>query len=210
MDWIRDPAEIYRRSFAILRSELDLARLAPEDADIALRVAHASGMVEAADALVFDGAPGEAGRAALARGAPILCDAGMVASGIIASRLPSKNEIVCVIDAPETRACAEALGTTRAAAAVDLWDRLDGAIVAIGNAPTALFRLLERLNEGAPRPAAILAFPVGFVGAAESKAALMESGIGVPYVTLPGRRGGSAMAAAAVNALMGNPEEAPR
>jgi precorrin-8X/cobalt-precorrin-8 methylmutase len=210
MDWIRDPAEIYRRSFAILRGELDLARLAPEDADIALRVAHASGMVEAADALVFDGAPGKEGRAALARGRPILCDAGMVASGIVAARLPSKNEIVCAIDAPEARARAEALGTTRAAAAVDLWDRLDGAIVAIGNAPTALFRLLERLVEGAPRPAAILAFPVGFVGAAESKAALMEAGLGVPYVTLPGRRGGSAMAAAAVNALMGNPEEGPR
>lgn len=210
MDWIRDPAEIYRRSFAILRSELDLARLAPADADIALRVAHASGMVEAADALVFDGAPGEAGRKALARGAPILCDAAMVESGILRARLPARNDIVCAIDAPETRARAEALGTTRAAAAVDLWDKLDGAVVAIGNAPTALFRLLERLAEDGPRPAAILAFPVGFVGAAESKAALLESAFGVPYVTLPGRRGGSAMAAAAVNALMGNPEEGPR
>jgi precorrin-8X/cobalt-precorrin-8 methylmutase len=211
MDWIRDPAEIYRRSFAILRSELDLARLAPEDSDIALRVAHASGMVEAADALVFASGPGEAGHAALAQGAPILCDAGMVASGILRARLPAKNAIVCRIDAPETIARAKERGTTRAAAAVELWDDvLAGSIVAIGNAPTALFRLLERLADGAPRPAAILAFPVGFVGAAESKAALIESGIDIPYVTLPGRRGGSAMAAAAVNALMGNPEEGAR
>jgi precorrin-8X/cobalt-precorrin-8 methylmutase len=210
MDWIRDPAEIYRRSFAILRSELDLARLAPADADIALRVAHASGMVEAADALVFSNGPGDAGRAALAKGAPILCDAAMVASGVLRARLPAKNDIVCRIDDPETRARAKAQGTTRAAAAIDLWDELDGAIVAIGNAPTALFRLLERLAQGAPRPAAILAFPVGFVGAAESKAALIESPPDVPYVTLPGRRGGSAMAAAAVNALMGNPEEGAR
>jgi precorrin-8X/cobalt-precorrin-8 methylmutase len=209
MDWLRDPAEIYRRSFAILRSELDLARLAPADADIALRVAHASGMVEAADALVFAGAPGEAGRAALARGTPVLCDARMVASGIVASRLPASNEVFCRIDDSETRARAEELGATRAAAAVDLWgDALSGAVVAIGNAPTALFRLIEILRTGAPKPAAILAFPVGFVGAAESKAALMETDLGIPYVTLPGRRGGSAMAAAAVNALTGNPEEA--
>lgn len=211
MDWIRDPAEIYRRSFAILRGELDLARLAPEDSDIALRVAHASGMVEAADALVFANEPGAAGRAALARGAPILCDAAMVASGILRARLPAKNEIVCRIDAPETIARARDRQTTRAAAAVETWgEALAGSIVAIGNAPTALFRLLEILGEGAPRPAAILAFPVGFVGAAESKAALMESALDIPYATLPGRRGGSAMAAAAVNALMGNPEEGPR
>jgi precorrin-8X/cobalt-precorrin-8 methylmutase len=211
MDWIRDPTEIYRRSFAILRGELDLARLAPEDADIALRVAHASGMVEAADALVFANGPGKAGRAALARGAPILCDAAMVASGILRARLPAKNEIVCRIDAPETIARARDRQTTRAAAAVETWgEALAGSIVAIGNAPTALFRLLEILGEGAPRPAAILAFPVGFVGAAESKAALMESALDIPYATLPGRRGGSAMAAAAVNALMGNPEEGPR
>jgi precorrin-8X/cobalt-precorrin-8 methylmutase len=211
MDWLRDPAEIYRRSFAILRGELDLSRLAPEDSDIALRVAHASGMVEAADALVFSGGPGAAGRAALAQGAPILCDAAMVASGILRARLPAKNEIVCRIDAPETIARAKDRKTTRAAAAVELWDdALAGSIVAIGNAPTALFRLLERLAEGGPRPAAILAFPVGFVGAAESKAALMDCAPEIPYVTLPGRRGGSAMAAAAVNALMGNPEEGPR
>jgi precorrin-8X/cobalt-precorrin-8 methylmutase len=211
MDWLRDPAEIYRRSFAILRSELDLARLAPADSDIALRVAHASGMVEAADALVFANGPGAAGRAALAHGAPILCDAAMVASGILRARLPAGNAIVCRIDAPATIARAKDRATTRAAAAVELWDdALAGAIVAIGNAPTALFRLLERLDEGAPRPAAILAFPVGFVGAAESKAALMESSLAIPYVTLPGRRGGSAMAAAAINALMGNPEEGAR
>lgn len=211
MDWIRDPAEIYRRSFATLRGELNLSRLAPEDADIALRVAHASGMVEAADALVFASGPGAAGRAALAAGAPILCDAAMVASGILRARLPAKNAIVCRIDEPEAHARAKAQGTTRAAAAVDLWgDTLAGAVVAIGNAPTALFRLLERLAEGAPRPAAILAFPVGFVGAVESKAALMEAPLDIPYVTLPGRRGGSAMAAAAVNALMGNPEETAR
>jgi precorrin-8X/cobalt-precorrin-8 methylmutase len=208
MDWLRDPAEIYRRSFAILRSELDLARLAPEDAGIALRVAHASGMIEAADALVFDGAPGRAGRAALENGAPILCDAAMVASGILKARLPAKNPIVCLIDAPETIARAKEARTTRSATAVELWrEFLPGAVVAIGNAPTALFRLLELLDAGAPKPAVLLAFPVGFVGAAESKAALIENSRGLPYATLPGRRGGSAMAAAAVNALMGNPEE---
>jgi precorrin-8X/cobalt-precorrin-8 methylmutase len=208
MEWIRDPAEIYRRSFAILRGELDLARLAPEDADIALRVAHASGMVEAADALVFAEGPGEAGRKALASGAPILCDAAMVASGILKARLPARNPIVCLIDAPETVERAKAQHTTRAAAAVELWrDFLPGAIVAIGNAPTALFRLLETIDAGGPKPACLLAFPVGFVGAAESKAELMARARSLAYATLPGRRGGSAMAAAAVNALMGNPEE---
>jgi len=211
MDWIRDPAEIYRRSFAILRDELNLAGLAPADGDIALRVAHACGMVDAAAALVFAGGPGVAGRAALAQGRPILCDAAMVASGVLRARLPAGNAVVCTIDAPDTHARAAMLATTRAAAAVDLWgESLAGAVVAIGNAPTALFRLLERLAEGAPKPAAILAFPVGFVGALESKAALIGAEIGVPFVTLPGRRGGSAMAAAAVNALMGNPEEAGR
>lgn len=208
MDWIRDPAEIYRRSFATLRSELDLAHLAAEDADIALRVAHASGMVEAADALVFVGGPGQAGRAALAKGAPILCDAGMVASGILKARLPARNPIVCLIDAPETVARAKETHTTRAAAAVELWrEFLPGSIVAIGNAPTALFRLLETIDEGGPKPACLLAFPVGFVGAAESKAELVANPRGLSFATLPGRRGGSAMAAAAINALMGNPEE---
>ena len=201
-DYLRDPDAIYRQSFATIRAEARLERFPPDVAEIAIRVAHACGMVEVVDDLVFDPDVAARGRAALAAGAPVLADCRMVEAGIIRARLPAGNDVVSLIGDPSLPDLARRLGTTRSAAMVDLWrDRLDGAVVAIGNAPTALFRLLELLADGAPRPAAILGFPVGFVGAAESKAALADSGLGVPFLTLPGRRGGSAMAAAAVNAL---------
>jgi precorrin-8X/cobalt-precorrin-8 methylmutase len=200
--YLRDPDAIYRQSFATIRAEARLERFPPDVAEIAIRVAHACGMVEVVDDLVFAPDVAVRGRAALAAGAPVLADCRMVESGIIRARLPAGNEVVSLIGDPSLPDLARRLGTTRSAAMVELWrDRLDGAVVAIGNAPTALFRLLELLADGAPRPAAILGFPVGFVGAAESKAALAESGLGVPFLTLPGRRGGSAMASAAVNAL---------
>jgi precorrin-8X/cobalt-precorrin-8 methylmutase len=199
--YIRDGAEIYRRSFATIRAEADLARFAPEDATIAVRVIHACGMVEIATALRFAHGFVEGARQALLSGAPILCDSRMVAHGITRARLPAGNDIVCTLDAPETAALAARAGNTRSAAALDLWGaRLKGAVVAIGNAPTALFRLLELLDAGAPRPAAVIGMPVGFVGAAESKQALVEDGR-VPFLVVEGRRGGSAMAVAAVNAL---------
>jgi precorrin-8X/cobalt-precorrin-8 methylmutase len=204
IDYIRDPAEIYRRSFATIRAETDLDCVPPELRAVALRLIHACGMTDIlADLRWSDDLP-VAARSALAAGAPILTDARMVADGIIDRRLRADGRIVCLIDAPETTTMATAQATTRSAAAVDLWaPRLAGAVVAIGNAPTALFRLLELLDAGAPKPAAILAFPVGFVGAAESKAVLAADPRGVPFLTLLGRRGGSAMAAAAVNALSG-------
>jgi precorrin-8X/cobalt-precorrin-8 methylmutase len=198
--YLRDGAAIYARSFAIIRAEADLAGRDPLEASVAVRIVHASGMVEVAPDLRF--APGfaAAAAAALRAGRPILCDAKMVAHGITRARLPADNAVLCTLDAPEVPALARRLGTTRSAAALELWgDRLAGALVAIGNAPTALFHLLDMLDAGAPPPAAVIGLPVGFVGAAESKAALMASGL--PYLTLPGRRGGSAMAVAAVNAL---------
>jgi precorrin-8X/cobalt-precorrin-8 methylmutase len=201
-DYLRDPDAIYRQSFATIRAEARLERFPPDVAEIAIRVAHACGMVEVVDDLVFDPDVAARGRAALVAGAPVLADCRMVDVGIIRARLPAGNDVVSLIGDPSLPDLARRLGTTRSAAMVDLWrDRLDGAVVAIGNAPTALFRLLELLADGAPKPAAILGFPVGFVGAAESKAALADSGLGVPFLTLPGRRGGSAMASAAVNAL---------
>jgi precorrin-8X/cobalt-precorrin-8 methylmutase len=199
--YIRDGAEIYRRSFAIIRAEADLARFSEEEERVAVRIIHACGMVEIAPDIAF--APGavQAGIAALQAGAPILCDSQMVANGITRSRLPRDNPVVCTLNDPATPALAAALKTTRTAAAMELWrDRLGGAVVAIGNAPTALFRLLEMLDEGAPKPAAIIGMPVGFVGAAESKEALVADGR-VPFLVVRGRRGGSAMTAAAVNAL---------
>ncbi len=197
-DWIRDPAEIYRRSFAAIRAEADIDSLPAELRDLAVRVVHACGMTDIVAELAWSDGAAAAGRAALAAGAPILVDAEMVAHGIIRARLPAANRVVCTLNDP----AAVADGTTRSAAAIGLWPPLlAGAVVAIGNAPTALFRLLELVAEGAPRPAVVLGFPVGFVGAVESKQALAESGL--PFVTLPGRRGGSAMAAAAVNALAG-------
>jgi precorrin-8X/cobalt-precorrin-8 methylmutase len=201
-DYIRDGAAIYERSFAIIRAEADLARFTPEEAEIAVRMIHACGQVAAAEFIEF--APGlvSAARGALVRGAPILCDAEMVAHGVTRARLPAKTAVICTLRDPSVPELAAKLGTTRSAAALELWrDRLEGAVVAIGNAPTALFRLLEMLEAGAPRPAAILGVPVGFVGAAESKEALAGNSFGVPYLIVRGRMGGSAMTAAAVNAL---------
>jgi precorrin-8X/cobalt-precorrin-8 methylmutase len=201
-DYLRDPREITRRSFEIVRAETDLSALPAAVGEIALRVVHACGMPEIVADLAFGGDVVGAGRAALEAGATVLADCAMVADGITLARLPAGNAVRCTLNDSRTPALATRLGTTRSAAAVDLWgDDLAGAVVAIGNAPTALYRLLERLRDGAPRPAAILAFPVGFVGAAESKEALIAANFGVPFLTLRGRRGGSAMAAAAVNAL---------
>ena len=204
-DYIRDGDASYRLSFATIRAEADLSRFSPEEARVAVRVIHACGMVEITDDLQFGPGFAAAARAALLRGAPILCDSRMVAQGITRARLPAGNEVVCTLDAPDTPALAARIGNTRSAAALQLWGaRLAGAVVAIGNAPTALFHLLERLDAGWPKPALILAFPVGFVGAAESKAEVAGDPRGVPFVALKGRRGGSAMAAAAVNALAGS------
>ncbi|GAB1581872.1 precorrin-8X methylmutase [Phyllobacterium phragmitis] len=202
LDYIKDGQQIYDRSFSIIRAEADLARIPADLEKLAVRVAHASGMVDVVDDLVFSEGAGDAGRKALAGGAPILCDARMVAEGVTRSRLPANNEVICTLSDPSVPALAKEIGNTRSAVALELWrPYLAGSVVAIGNAPTALFRLLEMLDEGAPKPALILGFPVGFVGAAESKDALVENSRGVPFVIIRGRRGGSAMAAAAVNAL---------
>ena len=200
--YLRDPAAITARSLELIRAEAGLERLPAPLRPIAARIVHACGMPEVAADLVWGGDPATAGRLALERGVPILVDAAMVAAGITVGRLPRANEVLCALADPRVPGLAAALGTTRSAAAVELWrERLDGAVVAIGNAPTALFHLLGRLPQWGARPAAIFAFPVGFVGAAESKAALIAAGLAAPWLTLPGRRGGSAMAAAAVNAL---------
>jgi precorrin-8X/cobalt-precorrin-8 methylmutase len=202
IDYIRDGARIYERSFAIIRTEADLARFSSEEADIVVRMIHACGCVEVAGHVAFGAGFVGAAREALARGAPILCDSEMVAHGITRARLPARNDVVCTLHDARVAVLAQKLGTTRSAAALDLWqDRLGGAVVAIGNAPTALFRLLEMLEAGAPKPAALLGIPVGFVGAAESKDALAADPRGVPFLTVRGRMGGSAMTAAAVNAL---------
>jgi len=200
--YLRDGAAIYERSFAIIRAEADLSGFSAAESEVAVRMIHACGQVEAAKHFVFGHDLVGAARAALNRGAPILCDAEMVAHGITRSRLPAGNEVICALRDPAVSALAEKLGTTRSAAALELWgDRLAGAVVAIGNAPTALFRLLEFLDAGAPRPAAILGIPVGFVGAAESKEALAADHRRIPFLIVRGRMGGSAMTAAAVNAL---------
>jgi precorrin isomerase len=201
MDYVKDPREIYRRSFAIIRRESDLAHLPAELEPVAVRLIHTCGITDLARDLLYSPDVVQAGRAALRSGAPILCDAKMVASGITRSRLPAGNEILCMLDRAEVPELARQLGTTRSAAAVELWhERIAGAVVAVGNAPTALFHLLEKL-ESWPKPATILAFPVGFVGAAESKDALAQDSRGVPFLALRGRRGGSALAVAAVNAI---------
>lgn len=201
-----DGAAIYRQSFATIRAEADLSGLSPAEARVAVRMIHACGMVEITRDLVFSPGFAEAARTALLAGKPILCDAKMVAHGITRARLPAKNEIFCTLDAPEVPGLAKRIGNTRSAAALDLWgERMAGALVAIGNAPTALFRLLELLDAGAPKPAAIIGMPVGFVGAAESKEALLADGR-VPCVIVRGRKGGSAMAVAAVNALASEAE----
>src|ERR1700744_2819717 len=202
LDYIRDGQEIYRQSFATIRAEANLSRIPTDLEKLAVRVIHACGMVDVIDDLAFSAGAGTAGRSALAHGAPILCDAGMVAQGITRARLPANNEVICTLTHPDVPTLAHESGNTRSAAALELWrPHLAGSVVVIGNAPTALFHLLDMLDAGAPRPALILGFPVGFVGAAESKAALAEDSRGVPYVVVHGRRGGSAMAAAAVNAL---------
>jgi precorrin-8X/cobalt-precorrin-8 methylmutase len=200
-DYVRDGAEIYRRSFAIIRREADLLRFGPEEERIAVRVIHACGMVDVAADLAFAPGAAAAGVAALEAGAPVLCDTQMVANGITRARLPRGNEVICTLDLPQVPQLVARLGTTRTAAAMELWrDRLAGAVVAIGNAPTALYRLLELLDEGVPKPAFVIGMPVGFVGAAESKDALIADRR-VPYLVVRGRKGGSAMTAAAVNAL---------
>ncbi|WP_182882321.1 MULTISPECIES: precorrin-8X methylmutase [unclassified Microbispora] len=199
-DYVRDGAEIYRRSFATIRAEADLSGLPADVARVAVRMIHACGMTDLVGDLGYSPGVVEKARTALLAGAPVLCDARMVASGITRKRLPAGNEVVCTLGDPRVPALAERLGTTRSAAALDLWlDRLDGAVVAVGNAPTALFRLLELVAGGAGRPAAVLGVPVGFIGAAESKRALAASGL--EFLVVHGRRGGSAMTAAAVNAI---------
>jgi precorrin-8X/cobalt-precorrin-8 methylmutase len=201
LDYIRDGEAIYRRSFAIIREEADLARFSPEEAEVAVRMIHACGLVEAAARFRFAAGFVAAARAALAAGAPVLCDSEMVAHGVTRARLPAGNAVVCTLRDPRTPSLAQEFGTTRSAAALELWrEQLGGALVAVGNAPTALFHLIEMLAAGAPRPAAVIGMPVGFVGAAESKAALSEADQ-VPWAIVEGRLGGSAMAAAAVNAL---------
>ncbi len=201
-DYIKDGDAIYTQSFAMIRAETDLSGFAPDEAELAVRMVHAAGMVEAAQ--FFEFAPGFVGaaRAALGAGAPIFCDAEMVSRGVTAARLPANNAVICTLRDPQTPVIAAEIGNTRSAAALHLWvERLAGSVVAIGNAPTALFHLLEMLRDGAPKPAAILGMPVGFVGAAESKAALAENSYGVPYAIVRGRLGGSAITAAALNAL---------
>jgi precorrin-8X/cobalt-precorrin-8 methylmutase len=201
IDYIRDGAEIYRRSFAIIRAEADLSRFSEAQARVVVRMIHACGLVELAGDVQMSDDFETAARAALIAGRPILCDAEMVAHGVTRARLPSQNAVVCTLRDPQTPALAQSLGNTRSAAAMELWgEHLAGAVVAIGNAPTALFRLLEMIDAGAPRPAAVVGLPVGFVGAAESKAALAARG-DLPFLVVRGRKGGSAMAAAAVNAL---------
>jgi precorrin-8X/cobalt-precorrin-8 methylmutase len=205
-DYIRDGAEIYRNSFSIIRREADLARFDALEERVAVRVIHASGMVEIAPDLYFSTGAARAGIEALAAGAPIFCDANMVAHGVTRARLPKANEVICTLADPRVAALAKDMDTTRTAAAMEFWlPRLAGAVVAFGNAPTALFHLLEMLDAGAPAPALIIAMPVGFVGAAESKQAAMADGR-VPVIAMRGRKGGSAMAAAAINALASDQE----
>ncbi|WP_414944589.1 precorrin-8X methylmutase [Amycolatopsis sp. cmx-11-32] len=201
IDYIRDGAEIYRHSFATIREEADLAILPDDVAVLAVRMIHACGMVDLVDDLRYSLDVVESGRAALEAGAPIFCDANMIASGVTRKRLPSANEVLCTLSDPKVPGLAERMGTTRSAAALELWrDKLPGSVVAIGNAPTALFRLLELLDEGVGAPAAIIGVPVGFVGAAESKVELVQRAP-APYLVVHGRRGGSAMAVAAINAM---------
>jgi len=202
LDYLRDPDAIYRQSFATIRAEADLARFPQDVAELVIRLIHTCGMVDLAGDIAFSEDVVAKGREALHAGAPILVDAQMVGAGITARLLPQKNRVLCHLHDAAVPGLARAIGTTRSAAAVDRWlPELEGAVVAIGNAPTALFRLLELIDAGAPRPAAVLAFPVGFVGAAESKAELAGNPRGLPFATVRGRRGGSALAAAAVNAL---------
>ena len=204
--YVRDGAAIYRESFATIRAETDLSAFTTEQSRIVVRLVHACGMTDLAASIRFHPGFYGAARSALLAGAPILCDAKMISSGITRPRLPAKNPVLCTLDSPETPGLARRIGNTRSAAALELWGQhLAGALVVIGNAPTALFHLLDLLDAGAPRPAAIIGVPVGFVGAAESKQALAEAAP-VPWMTVVGRRGGSAMAVAAVNAISSEQE----
>ena len=206
-EYERDGAAIYRESFATIRREADLSGVPPGLERVAVRMMHACGMTDLVGDLAWSAGFAEQAEAALRAGAPVLCDSSMVAAGVTRSRLPAGNDVLCTLRDPRTPGLAAELGTTRTAASVELWrDRLDGALVAVGNAPTALFHLLDIVAAGAPRPAAVIGVPVGFVGAAESKAALAGSTLGLEFLTLHGRRGGSAIASAAVNALASRAE----
>jgi precorrin-8X/cobalt-precorrin-8 methylmutase len=201
-NYIREGMAIYEKSFAIIRAEADLSRFSEDEADVAIRMIHACGQVEAAQHFVFSPDFVSSARIALQAGAPIFCDAEMVAHGVTRARLPANNPVICTLRDQQTAEIAGKIGNTRSAAALELWgERLAGSVVAIGNAPTALFYLLDMLKAGAPKPAAIVGMPVGFVGAAESKDALAESGLGIPFAIVRGRMGGSAMTASALNAL---------
>jgi precorrin-8X/cobalt-precorrin-8 methylmutase len=202
LDYIRDAAEIYRQSFATIRDEADLARFPEDVARVVVRLIHTCGQIDVAEHVAYTEDVVAKTQAALAGGAPVLCDSSMVAAGITAARLPADNQVVSLVADPRAADLATRRETTRSAAAVDLWaDQLGGAVVAIGNAPTALFRLLELIDDGAPTPAAVLGGPVGFVGSAQSKQELIDRPRGMSYLVVTGRRGGSAMAAAAVNAI---------
>ncbi len=207
MNYVKDGAAIYRESFSIIRREADLSAFQPDLARVVVRMIHACGMTDLPRDIEASPDAASAGVNALLAGAPLFCDATMVADGITRSRLPRNNEVVCMLNDARTKELAAKLHTTRSAAAVELWrDRLAGSVVVIGNAPTALFHLLDMLEDGAPRPALILGIPVGFVGAAESKTALAGNSLGIPFLTVRGRRGGSAIVAAAVNALASEEE----
>jgi precorrin-8X/cobalt-precorrin-8 methylmutase len=202
LDYIRDAAEIYRQSFATIRAEADLSRFPDDVARVVVRLIHTCGQVDVADHVAYSDDVVAKTHAALVAGAPVLCDSSMVAAGITKSRLPAGNEVVSLVADERAPDLADRLGTTRSAAGVQLWaDQLGGAVVAIGNAPTALFRLLELVDEGAPTPAVVLGGPVGFVGSAQSKQELLERPRGMSYLVVTGRRGGSAIAAAAVNSI---------
>jgi precorrin-8X/cobalt-precorrin-8 methylmutase len=207
LDYVRDAAEIYRQSFAAIRAEADLARFPSDVERVVVRLIHTCGQVDVAEHVAFTGDVVTRAASALANGAPVLCDSSMVAAGITAARLPAANDVVSLVADPRAAALAARTHTTRSAAAVELWaDRLAGAVVAIGNAPTALFRLLELVDDGVPGPAAVLGGPVGFVGSAQSKQELIDRPRGMSYLVVAGRRGGSAMAAAAVNAVASSRE----
>ncbi|MDV8056858.1 precorrin-8X methylmutase [Rhodococcus sp. IEGM 1343] len=206
-DYVRDGAEIYRQSFATIRAEADLSRFAPDVAQVVVRMIHAVGEIDLTETIGYTPAVVTSARAALNSGAPILCDANMVAAGITRRRLPADNEVLCTLSDPRVPDLARSMNTTRTAAALELWgDKLGGAVVAIGNAPTALFHLMEMLEAGAPKPAAIVGGPVGFIGAEESKEDLIAAGLGVEYLVVRGRRGGSPITVAAVNAIASEQE----
>lgn len=206
-DYITDGAEIYRRSFAMIRAESDLARFSPDEERVAVRMIHSAGEVDLAKDIVFSPGAATAAQSALRAGAPILVDTNMVASGVTRTRLPAGNEVVCLLRDPQVADLARRIGNTRTAAAVELWgERIDGAVVAFGNAPTALFHLLELLHDSPWRPAVVLGMPVGFIGAAESKEALIENDLGLEHIVVRGRRGGSAITCGALNALASTQE----